>query len=396
MPIAITRRTILRTGSAQGLALLLAACTRGGDSPTATSRPQLEPTMQATAPTTPPTRSPSRSAPPTTPTAAATRPAAATAARGTPSPARSATANIATPLNLRAREYLLPRGSVPYGVALTPDGAAWYTAQRAGELGRLDPATGAIKEIALGQGAAPRGIVVGPDGALWLVDAGLNTLVRVDAATEAIRRFSLPTGGAGANLQALAFDRSGRLWFTGEGGLYGHLDQNMGIVQTFKAPRGVGPAGITVAPDGTIYFASFDGDYVEQIVPETGLATTLRLPTATAGPRGIAADSHGRIWVAMWQAGLLAAYEPTTTRWHTWPLPGRKPQPRAVYADARDRIWLTDDSANAILRFDPPTEGFQALTLPTAAGAINQLAGRPGEIWGAESGGDRLVVLRQG
>ena len=291
---------------------------------------------------------------------------------------------------------LLPRGSLPYGVALTPDGAVWYTGQRAGELGRLDPATGAIKTIPLGQGAAPRGIIGGPDGALWLVDSGLNTIVRVDTATEAIRSFGLPAGGASANLQALVFDPAGRLWFTGESGFYGRLDQSLGILQIFKAPRGAGPAGIAAAPDGTVYFASFDGDYVERIVSGTGLATTLGLPLAPAGPRGIAADSRGRLWVGAWRAGHLATYEPVTTRWRTWALPGRTPQPRAVYVDARDQIWLTDDSTNAILRFDPATEQFQTLTLPTAAGPIAQLAGRPGEIWGAEASGERLVVLRAG
>ena len=97
-----------------------------------------------------------------------------------------------------------------------------------------------------------------------------------------------------------------------------------------------------------------------------------------------------------WQDGYLAAFEPTNNRWRTWPLPGRKPQPRTVYVDARDQIWLTDDSTNAILRFDPTTERFQTLVLPTAAGTIAQLAGRPGEIWGAEAGADRLVVLREG
>ena len=398
MPIAISRRTILRATTAHGLTLLLAGCSRGGVGPTVATPATAEPTVSTAAPTLPPLRTATRAAAANiTPTTVATRPAAATATRGSAaSPARSATANVATPLNLRVREYLLPRGSVPYGVALTPDDAVWYTAQRAGELGRLDPATGAIKGIALGQGATPRGIVLGPDGALWLVDSGNNALVRVDTATEEIRRITLPAGGAGANLQMLAFDAAGRLWFTGEGGIYGRLDQNVGVLQVFKAPRGTGLAGITAAPDGTISFASFDGNYVEQIVPTTGVATTLTLPTAMAGPRGVAADSRGRLWVGAWQDGYLAAYEPTTTRWRTWPLPGRKTQPRAVYVDARDQIWLTDDSTNAILRFDPITERFQTLVLPTDAGAIAQLASRPGEIWGAESGSDRLVVLREG
>ena len=40
------------------------------------------------------------------------------------------------------RYFPLPSGAGPHDVAPAPDGAIWYTAQRAGALGRLDPATG--------------------------------------------------------------------------------------------------------------------------------------------------------------------------------------------------------------------------------------------------------------
>lgn len=59
-----------------------------------------------------------------------------------------------------------------------------------------------------------------------------------------------------------------------------------------------------------------------------------------------------------------------------------------------DGVWLTDFTANAIVRFDPPTESFESFPLPDAGAAVRQLLGRPGEIWGAESALDRLVVIR--
>ena len=72
------------------------------------------------------------------------------------------------------------------------DGGIWYTAQRTGELGWLDPETGEIREVALGSGSAPHGVIVGPDGAPWITDGGLNAIVRVDPATSEVQTFPLP------------------------------------------------------------------------------------------------------------------------------------------------------------------------------------------------------------
>src|SRR5690606_34692198 len=80
----------------------------------------------------------------------------------------------------QVRYYDVPQGARPHDVAAAPDGGVWYTAQRQGALGRLDPATGAVEQIPLGEGSAPHGVIVGPDGAPWITDGGLNAIVRVD------------------------------------------------------------------------------------------------------------------------------------------------------------------------------------------------------------------------
>ena len=41
------------------------------------------------------------------------------------------------------------------------------------------------------------------------------------------------------------------------------------------------------------------------------------------------------------------------------------------------------------------TEAFESSGLPDTDAAVRQLLGRPGEVWGAESGLDRLVVIRE-
>jgi virginiamycin B lyase len=102
----------------------------------------------------------------------------------------------------------------------------------------------------------------------------------------------------------------------------------------------------------------------------------------------------GRIWVSEWNAGQVGVYDPTDGSWREWKLPGDQPQAYAVYVDDRDRVWLSDFGANALVLFDPATEEFTVFEIPSAEAAVRQILGRPGEIWGAESATDKLIVIR--
>jgi virginiamycin B lyase len=100
--------------------------------------------------------------------------------------------------------------------------------------------------------------------------------------------------------------------------------------------------------------------------------------------------------VSEWNAGQVGVHDPASGTWHEWPLPGDGPQAYAVYVDERDIVWLTDFGANAIIRFDSTTERFDSIDLPSPDGSVRQLLGRPGELWGAESSADKLVVVTEG
>ena len=184
------------------------------------------------------------------------------------------------------------------------------------------------------------------------------------------------------------------LWFTGQGGIYGRLHPKTGAMRVFRAPLGMGPYGITTTPKGRVFYASLAGSHIAEIDVRTGKATVIRPPTPGQGARRVWSDSKGRIWVSEWNAGNVAVYDPAARRWREWRLPGPDPQPYAVYVDDRDHVWLTDFGANALVRFEPVRERFTVVRLATAGADVRQLLGRPGEVWGAESGTDRLVVVR--
>jgi virginiamycin B lyase len=304
------------------------------------------------------------------------------------------TSNITAAPSDVIQEYPLPAGSGPHDVAPARDGGVWYTAQRSGELGHLDPATGRTRHVKLGDRSAPHGVIVGPDGAPWITDSGLNAIVRVDPATSRVQVFALPANRPRANLNTATFDRRGILWFTGQNGIYGRLDPASGRIDVFDAPRGRGPYGITTTPSGDVYYASLAGNYIGKIDLATGTATVIDPPTPRQGARRVWSDSRGRIWVSEWDAGQVGLYDPSTGRWREWKLPGPRPMAYAVYVDDKDMVWLSDYGSNALVRFDPSREAFEVFTIPTSPGNVRQILGRPGEVWAGLSARDKLLVIR--
>jgi virginiamycin B lyase len=396
-----------------GLAPLLVAC-RGESNPTAqptsvaavaasSSGPSA--TTASSAPIAPTPTSvaaslPTAPASPASPAASrAASPVAALPSVAPASPVQTAIPTGATPGASRPPTFALQeypvRGSAPHDVAPARDGGVWYVAQGSGQLGLLDPASGNVtKLIALGRGSAPHGVIVGPDGAPWITDGGVNAIVRVDPATDAVQTYPLPTGFGSANLNTATFDGRGRLWFTGQNGIYGRLEVATGTMRTFDAPRGRGAYGICTTPGGEVYYVSLAGSHLAKIDLESGKATVIDPPTPNQGARRVWSDSRGRLWISEWNSGQVSVHDPATKSWQAWKLPGQSPQAYAVYVDERDIVWLTDFPNNAIVRFDPATEMFQPFPLPSQQANVRQLLGRPGEVCGAESRVDKLVVVR--
>ncbi|AIO68919.1 membrane protein [Burkholderia oklahomensis] len=290
--------------------------------------------------------------------------------------------------------FAVPAGSAPHDVAPAPDGTVWYTAQARGAAGRLDPRGGKTDWVPLGDGAAPHGVIVGPDRAAWITDGGQNAIVRVDPKTLAVTRFPLPKDRANANLNTAVFDKRGHLWFTGQSGIYGEFDPASAKMRVFDAPRGRGPYGICVTPDGSVYFASLAGGYLGRIDPASGAAQIIDPPTPDQGARRVWSDSKGRVWVSEWNAGKVGVFDPATHRWREWRLPGQDPHAYAIFVDDRDIVWLSEWSANALVRFDPQAEQFEVLTLPRPHANVRQMMGRHGEVWLSESGTDHLLRYR--
>ena len=302
--------------------------------------------------------------------------------------------NAVAAADTRVSYFPVTVGSHPHDVAPAPDGSVYYTGQSKGYLGRLDPKTGKDENIPIGSGSAPHGVVVASDGAAWITDGGLNANVRFDPATRKFGYFKLPPQMPSANLNTGVFDNDGVYWFTGQSGVHGSVNVKTGKSESWKSPR-AGSYGIAVTPGNDVWYAALAGDHLGKIDKATGKVEIVEPHKKGAGPRRVWSDSKGVLWVSFWHTGEVGRYDPAAKSWRTWLLPGNSGSGSySVYVDEQDKVWLTDFLTNSIVRFDPATERFETFPSDKRGAQVRQMLGRAGEVWGAESGNDRLVQIK--
>jgi virginiamycin B lyase len=103
------------------------------------------------------------------------------------------------PKTLAFREYKLPDVAArPRRIAITSDDMIWYSDYARGYLGRLNPATGEVKEWLSPSGpkSEPYGISAIND-VIWYSESGStpNTVVRFDPKAEKFQSWAIPGGG---------------------------------------------------------------------------------------------------------------------------------------------------------------------------------------------------------
>ena len=315
-----------------------------------------------------------------------------------PSQTQASVQQLRTParagLPANVQVFDVPAGSHPHDVAPGPNGLIWYTGQRRGTLGILDPQSRVVREVKLGEGSAPHGVIQGPDGAAWITDSGLNAIVRVDPVSDAVKVWPLPADFPDSNLNTAAFDGDGLLWFTGQSGVYGRFDPRTEKMRVWRDPEGSGPYGIAATPEGEIYYVSLAGSHLARVNRDTGQVTLIEPPTPEQGARRIWADSKGNVWISEWNGGQVSRYTPKTGEWRSWRPEGERPRVYAVYVDDRDIVWISDFGANSTLSLDPATDRWTRYPGSGENAQVRQILGTRGRVYLPESGLDRIMVVR--
>ena len=105
-------------------------------------------------------------------------------------------------------------------------------------IGRLDPATGAIKLVTSPTPKSrPYGLKINAQGVPVVVEFGTNKIATIDPQTMAIKEYALPNPAA--RPRRLAIDPDGMVWYADfSRGYLGRLDLATGDVKEWPSPSG--------------------------------------------------------------------------------------------------------------------------------------------------------------
>jgi virginiamycin B lyase len=187
--------------------------------------------------------------------------------------------------------YPLANANASVGtIKVSEDGNVWFTEFNAPGIGVLNPTTGKEREFLLPQpsrhaGLAPTFLLLDRAGNTWFnevdfSDATGGKLGRLSP-NGVITEWAVPT--VGAEVEEIALDHEGNLWFAEQGNIslklspnrVGRLNPRDQTITEYLSPTpNSRPAGIIVASDDTIWFSEHAADKIAHLFPKKAHGVT--------------------------------------------------------------------------------------------------------------------------
>ncbi len=283
------------------------------------------------------------------------------------------------------------------------DGTIWWAGQWGNVIGRINPATGEMKEYPLPANAMPHTVTLDAKSNVWYTGNKNATIGYLDPRTEKIAEFRMPDPDSKDPHSAI-FDAKGILWFTMQlSNRVGRLNPATGDIKIVEMtmPKSR-PYGIKIALDGTPWFACNGRPCIVRIDPQTMELTVVKVPGDKGRVRRLDIDRDGTIWYVNSGEGRLGRYSPKTGEIKEWPSPsGPKSHPYAIVV-LNGIVWYNESGQrpDALVRFDPKTETFQSWAIPSGgvhAGIIRHMRATPdGNLIIHQSSTNRIILVRLG
>lgn len=263
------------------------------------------------------------------------------------------------------RQWALPAGSAPGGIALGADGMLWVTEIGNTHVARVDPAqtlanltaTAVVTEF-LARPGLTKPIISGPGGDLWFVECtGANHFIShlATSATAGTLPTDYPTPACAVDLTFTG----GKVWFT-ESGVAGLFSINPD--GTLNAPIALSGGGgaVTSGPDGTIWVGDTTNQRIDRVTSAGTVTEWIADGQCCVGPSKSAGGMVIGPDFAIW---TLDQYNCNVDRFS--PLTGSVEVygPEAIYWDclsgaslivgSDNRLWLGSEAGQGLLAIGP-------------------------------------------
>ena len=211
------------------------------------------------------------------------------------------------------------------------------------------------------------------------------------ATAQTISEFPIPTSNASPNGITLGPD--GNLWFTENGGYNVSRITPAGAVSEFGTascscyPSLPGLMGITVGGDGNLWFTEGSFGKVGMMTAAGAYQFAVNPPSGASVPFGIVSGNDGNLWFTESGTGKLGRLTPGQFTVFEIPIPTPNSDPRGITSGPDSAIWFVEyaSTANQVGRRSFAGT-FTEYPIPTAnSNPLGITSGPDGNLWFTES-----------
>jgi virginiamycin B lyase len=314
---------------------------------------------------------------------------------------RRAPTLVSGPVQITWKEWVNPQlGQRSRDPVQGPDGMIWWVGQFGNVMGRLNPATGEMREFPLPPNAYPHSVEIDRKGNAWFTGNKNGTLGYLDPNTGKFMVFKMPDPNA-KDPHTMIFDNNGIGWFTLQNSnMVGRIDPETGDVKLKTVPTpNSKPYGIKLDADKNVYFSCNGAPCLYKITTANFELSEIKLPLEGTTVRRLDIAEDGIVWYVNSSLGRLGRYNPKTGDIKEWPSPsGPKSHPYAIVV-VDGIVWYNESGMrpDPLVRFDPKTETFQSWAIPSGniyAGIIRHMrAAKDGSLLIHQSSTNRIMQV---
>jgi streptogramin lyase len=231
----------------------------------------------------------------------------------------------------------------PHSIEPDAEGNMWLTLALSGEMAMFDPKT--EEWTVVSSAPAPRvnaasihtrceSIV---NGIVWYTDAGTNSVFALDPSNDnEVKQYNLLSAD-----QAIG---------TGKG-----------------ESSGITPYGISIAPDGKIWYSKLNAHRIGRIDPAVEDGDIKEWVPPFSGPRRLHVAKDGLVWVPFFGDGKFGSFDPETETWKCYDMPrGSDEIPYALNIHPQTgHIWVCGTGSDTLVEFIPDTEEMIEYRMPS-------------------------------
>jgi streptogramin lyase len=291
-------------------------------------------------------------------------------------------------------EYTAPgTGTQPFWLVADQSGHLWVTEYNAAALAKFNIGAASWSTYSTPTSASePAGVTIASDGNPWLVEFGKGKIAKFDTSSSTFTEYGFSGGAASLpySIDNSTVAATAGMWVTLNGNTQvANVATSGSIVYHTAINR---PYGLSIDTRGNVWYTTYNNNQVFEGKP-TPPSPTWTIPTSGSQPANVTEGPSGTgMWLTEYHGNKIANVDPSGTLTE-YTIPTSASAPLGIVS-ACGNIWFAESAGNKIGEINPYTGAITEYSVPTSSsGPTGVAVDANGNVWFTERNSNKIGMI---